>query len=194
MKSYILAANNTALKVTNLFGSGILSGTDTIEGLPVGTIGNSATGELIVKVSVRENLGGSPTGTADVNVESVGGNNVDTGAGNVEAGTQRVVLASDQPAVAIKPDKASAANVPAIAGTGDVLAANANRKAWAIQNCGTNALFVRFATGATTSIFHRVLKGGSANDDGLGGVIEDNVYTGIVSVAGTTPRLVVTEL
>lgn len=81
--------------------------------------------------------------------------------------------------------------------TGDtILIQNLSRLAWNIQNCGTNPLFVRLGAGATTSLFHYVLKAGSGTDDGLGGTVGEGVgvvYTGPISVAGTSPRLVVME-
>lgn len=93
---------------------------------------------------------------------------------------------------------ASTANTPEIlTAAGNALVANAARKGWMIQNLGTNPLFVRLAASASTSVFHVVLKGGSGNDDGLGASfaqMDGVVYTGIVSVAGTSPRFVVTEL
>lgn len=92
------------------------------------------------------------------------------------------------------------ANTPAILTptTGNtILASNPARAAFTIQNLGTNALFVRLGAGATTSVFHVVLKGGTGNDDGSGGILSmesGTIYTGAISVAGTSPRLVVTEL
>lgn len=91
----------------------------------------------------------------------------------------------------------SLSNTPSIASDGTALAANKARGAWMIQNLGQNALFVRLGAGATTSVFHVVLKGGSANDDGGGGSFAQEmgvVWTGIVSIAGTSPRYTVTEL
>jgi hypothetical protein len=91
--------------------------------------------------------------------------------------------------------KASSANTPAIVtAAGTAIAANPARKGWRIQNLGTNPLFVRLGASASSTVFHVLLKGGSANDDGLGGIVEDDIYSGIVSVAGTSPRFVVTEL
>jgi len=58
-------------------------------------------------------------------------------------------------------------------------------------------LFVKFGSGATTSVFHVVLKAGTANDDGTGAGGEQRdglIYTGIVTIAGTSPRYTVTEL
>lgn len=84
-----------------------------------------------------------------------------------------------------------------IASAATALAANPVRGAWIIQNLGTNALFVKYGSGATTSDFDVVLKAGSANDDGTGGshAMENGViWTGVVSVAGTSPRYTATEL
>ena len=88
-------------------------------------------------------------------------------------------------------------NTPEIISDATALEANPNRGAWMIQNLGTNTLFVRFGSGASTTVFHVVLKAGTGNDDGTGGSISQEngvVYTGIISVAGTSPRYVVTEL
>lgn len=92
----------------------------------------------------------------------------------------------------------SIANTPAIlTAAGTALAANSARGGWMIQNCGTNPLFVLLGAGASTSVFHAILKGGSAPDDGLGNsweMTEGTVYTGIITVAETSPRFVVLEL
>lgn len=92
----------------------------------------------------------------------------------------------------------SGANTPSIlTSAGVALAANGQRGAWQIQNQGTNPLFLLLGTGASTSVFHVILKGGSLADDGLGASMsQDNgcVYTGIISVAGTSPRFTVLEL
>lgn len=94
--------------------------------------------------------------------------------------------------------QAKTANVPAIVtDAGTVLAANTNRKGLIIQNVGTNALFIRFGGTASSTVFHVVLKGGTGDSDGNGGsfsMIDGLIYQGLVSVAGTSPKLVVTEL
>lgn len=91
-----------------------------------------------------------------------------------------------------------AANTPSIlTSAGTAIAANPARIAWSIQNLGTNALFVLRGSGASTSVFHTVLKGGSVADDGTGGSISEEagtIYNGILTVAGTSPRFVVTEI
>lgn len=91
----------------------------------------------------------------------------------------------------------SQANTPAIISTATALASNKNRSAWMIQNLSTNPLFVLMGSGCTTSVFHVVLKGATVQDDGTGGSIAQEmgtVYTGIITIAGTSPRYVVTEL
>lgn len=90
----------------------------------------------------------------------------------------------------------SGSNTPSIASATTALAANSARTGWSIQNLGTNPLFVRFASGASTTVFHRVLAAGSVNDDGTGGALSQTdgvVYTGVISIAGTSPRYTVTE-
>jgi len=90
----------------------------------------------------------------------------------------------------------SGANTPSVASDATALAANAVRGGWQIQNQGTNALFVLLGSGASTTVFHMVLKGGTGAKDGLGasyGEDGGSVYTGIVTVAGTTPSYTVLE-
>lgn len=78
---------------------------------------------------------------------------------------------------------------------GTALSANDNRRTVIVQNLGTNPLFVKFGSNASTSDFDLVLKGGSGNDDGLGGILSFDTlsYTGIISVAGTSPRFTATD-
>lgn len=89
------------------------------------------------------------------------------------------------------------ANVPIIQSSATAIASNPARVAWSIQNLGTNPLFVLRGSGASTSVFHTVLKAGTGNDDGTAGSISEEagtIYTGILTVAGSSPRYVVTEL
>lgn len=91
----------------------------------------------------------------------------------------------------------SVGNTPTISSDATALAINSVRGGWMIQNLGTNALFVRLGDSASTSLFHAVLKGGTAPDDGLGGSLSQfsgAIYTGIITIAGTSPRYTVTEL
>jgi hypothetical protein len=84
-----------------------------------------------------------------------------------------------------------------VTSAGTILDANDNRRTVVIQNLnGTNPLFVKFGTSASSTDFDLVLKPGSATDDGLGGTLSFDVlsYTGIISVAGTTVRCTATDL
>ena len=88
------------------------------------------------------------------------------------------------------------ANTPSISSATTALASNTARIAWNIQNLGQNPLYVLLGTGASTTVFHIVLKAGTSNDDGTGGSVaqEDGViYTGAITVAGTSPRYTVLE-
>lgn len=89
----------------------------------------------------------------------------------------------------------SASNTPSIASDATALAANSARKYFIITNLGTNALFVRLGASASTTVFHVCLAGGNANDDGLGASYESGTvcYTGVVTIAGTSPRYTVYE-
>lgn len=89
-------------------------------------------------------------------------------------------------------------NTPSIlTSAGTALAYNNARIGWGIQNLGTNPLFVLMGAGASTTVFHKVLKGGTGPDDGLGGSLDydgPTVYDGIITVAGSSPRFVVYEI
>lgn len=92
---------------------------------------------------------------------------------------------------------ASSANTPSIATAATAIAANAARKGWMIQNVGTNPLFVRLGADGSITVFHMILKGGTGDNDGLGASYEQRegvIYTGIITIAGTSPKYVVTEL
>ena len=88
-------------------------------------------------------------------------------------------------------------NTPSIASAATALAENTDRIGFSIQNLGTNPLFVLLGSGASTTVFHIILKAGTASDDGLGGILtmtEGIIYTGIITIDGTTPRYTVLEL
>ncbi len=91
----------------------------------------------------------------------------------------------------------SNSNTPSIASAATALAANTARVGWQIQNLGQNPLFVLLGSGASTTVFHFILKAGTANDDGTGGSFSQmmgTIYDGIVTIAGTSPRYTVTEM
>ena len=88
---------------------------------------------------------------------------------------------------------ASAATTSGIVSGATALSANVNRSSGFIQNLGTNPLFIKEGSGASVTDFNGVIAGGTANDDGLGGVYDLDNYTGVVTIAGTSPRYVATQ-
>lgn len=98
---------------------------------------------------------------------------------------------------AILSQSTNTTNTPSIASAATALAANASRTQWSLQNLGTNPLYVRLGSGASTTVFHVVLKAATANDDGTGGIMSQDtgaVFCGLVSIAGTSPRYIVLEM
>lgn len=90
-----------------------------------------------------------------------------------------------------------AANTPTVQTGATALAANPARIAWSIQNQGTNPLFILLGAGATTSVYHAVLKGSTVAADGTGGTYSmesGTIYNGIITVAGTSPSYTVTDM
>ena len=96
-----------------------------------------------------------------------------------------------------------AANVPSlIAGNGSsgvtVLASNPARIGFMIQNVGTTAASILIdgnqrGNSASSTVFHAVLKGGSTNNDGLGGSLTMNsgaVPTGAITMYGASTAIV----
>lgn len=93
--------------------------------------------------------------------------------------------------------EAGSVNHSGIIATATALAANPSRCAIKLSNLGTNTLYVKFGTGATTSDFDFPLSPGTVNDDGKGASYESPelyIYNGIITVAGTSPRYVVMEV
>jgi hypothetical protein len=78
------------------------------------------------------------------------------------------------------------------------LAAFTDRRFFSIQNLDTGALYVKFGSGATTSVYDIILKGGVGSADGSGGAIVEAgecVYGGIVTVASAgTPNYVAYDI
>lgn len=167
-------ALNALVTASNVFLQAIQTDINTIKGLLPAAL--TASGNL--KVAVQEAI---PAGT----------NNI----GDVDVLTLPAIPAGTNTIGTVNPPKASSANTPSIVtSAGDAISSNSSRKSWGVQNCGTNTLYVRMATGASTTVFHFALSPGGANDDGRGASVSDDTYTGVVSCAGTSPRFVVYEL
>lgn len=89
------------------------------------------------------------------------------------------------------------ATVTPIASATTALVSNKARVGFILQNLGTNPLFVKYGNTASSTDFTVVLKGSTVQDDGTGGIASSDgtsVYTGIITIAGTSPRYTVTEL
>ena len=87
-------------------------------------------------------------------------------------------------------------NTPSIASSTTALASNPARTGWNIQNLGQNVLYVLMGAGASSTVFHVALKAATSNDDGTGGTVGQEqgvVYTGIITIAGTSPRYTMVE-
>lgn len=82
--------------------------------------------------------------------------------------------------------------------TATALVAFQDRRLFSIQNLDTGALFVRFGTGASTTVYDIILKGGVGAADGSGGAIIEAgecVYGGIITVASSgTPSYVAYDI
>lgn len=76
---------------------------------------------------------------------------------------------------------------------GTALAANAQRVSGRVQNLGTNPLFVKLGSNASTTDFSVVLPAATGADNGTSYPYDLGGYTGVVTVAGTTPRFIASE-
>lgn len=94
-------------------------------------------------------------------------------------------------------------NTPVIvAGDGSgsitILPANPARIGFTLQNVGSTVASVRLGAGASATVKHFDLKGGSADNDGLGGSVffmTGAIYNGIVTFFGaSTAKLVALEI
>jgi hypothetical protein len=88
---------------------------------------------------------------------------------------------------------AGKANVRGVLSTSQPLDNQQNRDFFVIQNQGTNALYVKYGTGCTTSDYDVILSACSSAADGTGGVLTDDSYKGPVSIAGTSPSYSIVE-
>lgn len=76
------------------------------------------------------------------------------------------------------------------------LAANTARNFFQIQNQGTNQIYVYFGSGASSTVYHFILKASTGAADGTGGSFstQNTTYRGIVTIAGTNPSYSILEL
>ncbi len=190
------ATNTTQIGGTAVStGSGVLdAGTQRVvlaTDQPVISIDDNA-GSLTIDGTVTANAG---TGTFATNLTQVGGTAVTTGSGVLGAGTLRVVLATDQPAVTVSgtvtanigtpgtlaldstldlvkdnTETAQTASEPAVIVVGDtatlIFAASSTTRTVTMQNMGEATIFLgKSAVTATTGV---AIKGGTVDNDAKG--------------------------
>lgn len=80
---------------------------------------------------------------------------------------------------------------------GDILGSDSSAVGELIQNLGTNQIFVKFGTTASSTDFDIVIPGGTGNDNGTGGMQQFPIgplQAGLpISVAGTSPRFTISR-
>lgn len=112
---------------------------------------------------------------------------VSQGSGATAANTLRMTPATD---AYLDPHAHTTPSNATITGTGGDLFTMVQGDSAFIQNLGTSTLYVRRATGATTTGFHLILKGSAVQDDGTGGSVFIDDHIGVVSVTGTSARYI----
>jgi hypothetical protein len=125
---------------------------------------------------------GTVTATSTENLAQVGGTAVDVNTGNASAGTQRVVLASNQPVVTIAataPATGTQTSVASSATDVSVLASNASRKGAAIYNDSTQVLNILLSN-ATSSATVFTTKIAASGYYELPMCQNGTVYTGVI--------------
>lgn len=85
--------------------------------------------------------------------------------------------------------KSSAPSSFAIITSGGDLATLAAGDTLHIENLGTNPLFVKRGTGASSTSANYVLAAASVADNGTGGKLDITDFTGVVSATGTSVRI-----
>jgi hypothetical protein len=81
--------------------------------------------------------------------------------------------------------------------TGIILAANADRIGFLIQNLSTNVAYVKFDSTVTSSVYDYALNGCTTTADGKGGVLSmlgGVVETGNIAITGILPNYTAWEI
>lgn len=76
------------------------------------------------------------------------------------------------------------------------LANNVARLSYKITNLGTNPLYVKEGASASITDFSYPLAASTVNDNGTGASYDSpagQIYTGIITIAGTSPRYTILE-
>ena len=78
----------------------------------------------------------------------------------------------------------TSSNASPASGDGTLANANSLRVKYNIQNLSTGVKYVKEGAGASPTSFNYILSAGASEDDGRGGFMTDNIWKGIISVAG----------
>ncbi len=205
-------------------GDGVSAILGTANPMPVDDAGGTLTVDapVVTPVFVRLSNGSSAIATLPVSVASIPSHAV-TNAGtfavqatgtvtaNAGTGTMAVSLAS-LPALAagtnnigdidvLTSPKASTVSAAAQTSQGttaaQILASNASRKQFMVQNTGTTVIKLSFSgTDPTATAYHVALAACAGADDGSGGTYISDLYTGVVKAVSSASggTLVVTEI
>lgn len=154
----------------------------------------------------------TPSGTQDVNVEQLNNTTIDTNSGVKSAGTQRVVLATDQPQLTnplkvdgsattqpvsgtgtfttkeTQPDTPTLANVTMTGSSVTLQASNTARRNLMIFNDSGVTVYVKLGSSASSTSFTVKMVDQAYYE------LPNPVYTGIVSALGTSGDVRVTEV
>jgi hypothetical protein len=164
---------NTLLKPSSTLNAVTTLGTIT-NALPVGA-------NIIGKISIDQTTQGTTNFVTNNNTQ-IKGVAVATGIGNVDTGTQRIVLASDQPILSTKLSSTTPtqSSVTASITNTTLLVSNISRTGATIYNDSNSTLYLKLGATASISSFSVILKadGGVV---GAGGYYEIPYgYTGII--------------
>lgn len=128
---------------------GVAQDATTIAGSAPGTAGSASSNVVTVQgVASMTKLLVTPDANSAVNVAQVAGTTTDTNSGNKSAGTQRIVIATDQPAIAGMGEGATGSAVPASA---NYIGGNGSGNLTGIISCD-NSSAVNMSTATTTQI------------------------------------------
>lgn len=152
-----------------------------------------AQGPVGIVVPIVVDISGGGTTPGAVDLRFVGGSAIAIGQAAMAASLP-VVIASNQSAVGVdisqgtplKSATGTTSQVASNAASVTILAANANRKGFSIQNDDANPLFLRFANGgaASATVYSARLIQFGYYDDKDGGAVYTGAVTGIWSAAG----------
>jgi hypothetical protein len=183
-RTAVSSAGALSSNITQVAGATISQGNGTAATAIRVALPTDGTG--VVGLSTGANVIGSLTANQTVNVAQIAGTTTDTNSGNKSAGTQRIVIATDQPNLTtplnVKETKTATNTTATVAGSASVvtlIASNANRLGATVYNDSSAILYLKLGASASTSDFTAVLQ---ALTSSVGGYYEVPFgYTGIIT-------------